>query len=236
MSEGWSDGMLGSTGLYWYQSTPRMAEAIRATMLLDGSPVFAPAGETGFEIKEGDYIEENVRDMLTEEDDDFVASVATTLQALEQGDWTTAESTAYGKMTLEEKMAMELTMNTTLHTITDFADLPAEYGQTGAPAAYDQATLVNALKQYDPTVRYEPGVQRYTADVSCWYFYHNGLQQWWGQVTLPDHSSMLIPLVIGFYIEGRDTLQEIRDLHAKYPNTYAKDIAALAAFEAARQV
>ena len=38
MSEGWSDGMLSSTGFSWYQSTPRLDESIRAVMLIDGSP------------------------------------------------------------------------------------------------------------------------------------------------------------------------------------------------------
>ena len=68
MIEGWSDGMLSSTGFSWYQSTPRLDESIRAVMLIDGSPVFAPAGSNALEVKEFDYIEENVSDMLDEDE------------------------------------------------------------------------------------------------------------------------------------------------------------------------
>lgn len=232
MSEGWSDGMLGSTGLYWYQSTPRMDESIRATMLLDGSPVFAPAGETGFEIKEVDYIEENVRDMLEGVTDDFLEGVGITLQALEAGDWATAESTDYAKMTFEEKKEKELTNNNCIYTITDFGVLPSEYGQQGPCLAYDQAALVEALKQYDPNKPYTPGPRGYTPDVWCWYYYHDGLKQWWGIVALPDGKNMYIPLVVGFFIEGRN-LDDIKELHTAYPDVYASDISELASIKKA---
>lgn len=234
MSEGWSDGMLNSTGFSWYQSTPRLDESIRAVMLIDGSPVFAPAGERGLEIKEIDYIEENVRDMLGDEDTDVIESVAATLEAIERGDWQEAESTVYGKMTLEEKMAKELTQNATLHTLNNFSDLPCDYVQGGAFVPYDEALLVQALKKYDPLAPYDPSFQRYTPNVWGWYFYHVGLKQWWGVVTLPDSHAMLVPLVIGFFIEGNDTLRDVRALHRDYPDVYAKDIKDLAQFEAAR--
>ena len=234
MSEGWSDGMLNSTGFSVYQSTPRLDESIRAVMLIDGSPVFAPAGSNALEVKEFDYIEENVSDMLDEDERAITDSVAATLQAIERGDWQTAESTAYGKMTLEEKMAKQLTQNASLHTMIDFSDLPCDYVQGGSFVPYDEALLVQALKEYDPLATYDPNVQRYTADVWGWYFYHAGLKQWWGVVNLPDTRAMLVPLIIGFFIEGNDTLQDVKALHRDYPDVYAKDIKDLATFEAAR--
>ena len=240
MSEGWSDGMLNDTGLSWYRSIPRMNEAIRATMLLGGSPVFAPAGRTDFEIKEIDFIEEGVCDDLEDADESFTESVAVTLEALEGGDWEIAESTAYGKMTLEEKMAMGITLNTRLHTIKDFSDVPNEYGVAEPPYAYLPAALIEALKQYDPK---RPDPYRnsgYTPDVVCFYYYHDTHKQWWGLVTLPDQQWMYLPLVIGFAIEvalaGEDAFEEVKKLHRQYPEHYAKDIAALAEFEAARHV
>lgn len=228
MSEGWSDGMLGSTGFWWYQSTPRLNESSRAVMLIDGSPVFAPAGEKGLDIKEIDYIEENVRDMLPDVDDAFLEDVAATLTALEAGDWTTAEATAYAKMAFEEKSEKDLTQNNTLHTIADFGDLPMDYGQEGPHIPYDQAVLVQALKQYDPT---QENAKGYTPHVRGFYYYHRGLQQWWGLVIMPEGRAMFVPLVIGFFIEGRDTLRDVKNLHRDYPDAYAKDIQDLAQFE-----
>ena len=235
MSEGWSDGMLGSTGLYWYQSTPRMEEAIRATLLLGGSPVFAPAGDTGFEIKEIDYIEDGVRDELLQENDDFVAGVAITLDALERGDWAIAESTAYGKMTLEEKMAMGLTINATLHAINDFSDLPAEYGTKEPPHRYDESILIAALTHYEPNKPYNSQNRDYIPCVAGWYFYHDTHKQWWGEVELPNQEWMYLPLILAFAIENKSALEEVKTLHSQYSEYYAKDIVALAAFEAARQ-
>ena len=235
MSQGWSDGMLSNTGLYWYHSTPRMDEAIRATVLLGGSPVFAPAGDTGFEIKEIDYIEDGICDSLAEADESFTAGVTTTLEALEKGDWAIAESTAYGKMTLDEKMAMDITLNASLHTINDFSDLPEEYGSTKPPHLYDQRVLVEGLTQYDPKKRYDPKNRGYTPYVSGWYFYHAAHKQWWGQVMLPNEEWMYLPLAIGFSIQGGDAFEEVKKLHSQYTEYFAKDIAALAQFEAARQ-
>lgn len=233
MSEGWSDGMLDSVGLGWYLSTPRIDESIRAVMLIDGSPVFADTKGKGFELKEGDYIEEGVRDMMPDADEDFLASVAETLEAIERGDFAAAETTAYARMSFEDKKDNEITNNNAIHTIADFADLPEEYGQTNVPARYDQAALVEALKQYDPNRKNVPGPRPYTPDVWCWYYYHDGLKQWWGIVILPDESTMYIPLIVAFYIEGNSPLADARAAHVAHPNAYVADIAVLAAFEAA---
>lgn len=234
MSEGWSDGMLDSTGLQWYQSAPRMVDAIRATLMLGGSPAFAPAGDTALDIKEIDYLQEDIReavdckeDAAYNNDEDFIAGVAITIDALMQGDWTLAESTTYGKMTLEEQMEMGITLNTSIHEISDFSTLPVEYGMEQPALAYDAAVLVDALN-----VALENDKE---LDVHAWYFYHNEYQQWWGTISLPGNRCMYVPLVTAFAIKGDTPFEEVKALHGQYPNDYAKDITDLAVFEAARQ-
>lgn len=217
MSEGWSDGMLSHVGLAWYGSTPRLNEAIAATMLLGGSPVFAPAGTTTFDVKEIDYISEGVSDML--DDDAIVDSVETTLDALTNGDMALARSTPYGQMTLEQKMAADITLNTSLHTIHDFSDVP-DWGI--APRPYNAQQLQAYVAANDGTLK--TGLY-----VSTVYLYHPQRKQWWGIVELSDSTTMWLPLIVAFTIEGYE-LDAVLQLHQDYPDVYAVDIAELAAF------
>lgn len=218
MSEGWSDGMLSSTGLAWYASTPRFNEAVAATVLLGGSPVFAPAGSTTFDIKEIDYIADEVSDGL--DDDTIINSVDTTLQALENGDMALASSTPYGQMTLDQKMSAGITLNTSLHTIHDFSDVPT-WGVAHRP--YDAKLLQEVIAA-------PKGAKGNSPQISTEYFYHPQLQQWWGVVCLPDGTTMWLPLVVAFTIESYE-LDAVLQLHQNYPEAYAVDIVELAAFQ-----
>lgn len=223
MSEGWSDGMLSHVGLAWYGSTPRLDEAIAATVLLGGSPVFAPAGTTTFDVKEIDYIEEGVSDML--DDDAIVESVQVTLDALTAGDMTQARSTSYGKMTLDQKMAAEITLNTSLHIIHDFDDVPT-WGSTYQPY---NAKLLQAY------VTGKDGLSKDSLHISTQYFYHPQLKQWWGLVYFSDNTTtMWLPLVVAFAIEGYE-LDAVLQLHQDYPEAYVLDILTLAHFRRAAQ-
>ena len=230
MSEGWSNGMLGDTGFSWYESVPRMDEAIRATMMLGGSPVFAPAGKTTFEIKEIDFIAEDIEDELDADDEEFINGVTITLEALEKGDFDTAQSTVYAQMSLEEKMAKGITLNTSLHTLEKYTDVPS-YGEPYNE--YNLNALVESVKEYNPKRPYDPKQKHYIAYSSTEYFYDSLGAQWWGAVMLQDDTWMWVPLVIAFALEQDDTFKAVKKIHAQYPEHYKKDMTDLAAFEAA---
>ena len=246
MSEGSSDGMLDVVGLGWYRSTPRMDEATRATLLLGGSPVFAPAGSTNFVVKESDYLASDVADAIAQacppqkNEPAFLEGVNTCVAAIERGDWTTALSTRYGQLPLEEKMSQGFAGNTVLTTILDRA-----FPQADDAIAYDLATLVDRLKVYTPVaeededdVEYDPDSEG-EPDIGKEYFLDSS-GQWWGSIAMPDGASMWIPLVVAFAIEniyafdGYNAFEKVQQLHHGYPDVYAKDIKDLAQFEAAR--
>lgn len=232
LSEGWSDGSIDWVGLAWYQSSPRMKEAIRGTYLLAGSPVFASPSDETLEIKEHDYIIEGIYDevadystnpaTLSAENKALIDSVSVLMEALEKGDWAAAEATAYAQMPIEAKMAKGFGLNVKILSITDFDDIPKYNDTDSSIGEYDLGALNRALDEGSEMWFSSP------------YFYHPTTGQWWVAGGITGHDSMMwVPLIIAFLLENVEP-QVIEQLHVDYPEVYAYDRADLALFKASR--
>lgn len=213
-SEGWSDGMLDSTGWSWFQCSVRLKETIEATRLLGGSPCFVYPD--GIEIKEGDYLLENFMDDINQEDplvasvQDLEDDIQKTLDHLEDNQLDEAKKGWLGTLTLEDHLRIGTGLNLVLFNGLDQEEVAKTCGlpvhEFLSPSA--SATLL---------------AQKGVMVVGTTY-YLDANHQWWASVD-SDGTHYWVPLCVALYFSS--VRQELLDHLAKYPDAYPHDIPVL---------